>query len=58
MASYSVRINGLARVIESSDPDQPLLYGLRGLGLTAAKFGKPQRRLARRLSDLQRNSSV
>jgi len=39
MASYSVRINGFARVIESSDPDQPLLYGLRGLGLTAAKFG-------------------
>jgi hypothetical protein len=39
MASYSVRINGFARVIESSDPDQPLLYWLRGLGLTAAKFG-------------------
>jgi ferredoxin len=39
MASYSVRINGFARVIESSDHDQPLLYGLRRLGLTAAKFG-------------------
>ena len=39
MTSYGVRINGFARVIELSDPDQPLLYGLRGLGLTAAKFG-------------------
>ena len=39
MASYSIRINGSARIIETSDPDQPLLYGLRGLGLTATKFG-------------------
>jgi nicotinate dehydrogenase subunit A len=39
MASYSIRINGSARVIEATDPDQPLLYGLRGLGLTATKFG-------------------
>ena len=39
MASYGIRINGSARVIETSDPDQPLLYGLRGLGLTATKFG-------------------
>jgi len=39
MAKLHARINGFARVIESSDPDQPLLYGLRGLGLTAAKFG-------------------
>jgi len=39
MASYDVRINGFARSVESSDPDQPLLYVLRGLGLTAAKFG-------------------
>jgi nicotinate dehydrogenase subunit A len=38
-ASYRLRINGVERVIESSDPDQPLLYGLRGLGLTATKFG-------------------
>jgi nicotinate dehydrogenase subunit A len=37
-ASYRLRINGVERVIESSDPDQPL-YGLRGLGLTATKFG-------------------
>ena len=39
MASYRLRINGVERAIESSDPDQPLLYGLRGLGLTATKFG-------------------
>src|SRR5262249_18755776 len=39
MASYKVRINGFARSVESSDPDNPLLYALRGLGLTATKFG-------------------
>ena len=39
MASYNIRINGSARVVEASDPDQPLLYGLRGLGHTATKFG-------------------
>jgi nicotinate dehydrogenase subunit A len=39
MASYRLRINGVERAIEASDPDQPLLYGLRGLGLTATKFG-------------------
>ena len=39
MATYDVRINGSARAIESSDPEQPLLYVLRGLGLTATKFG-------------------
>lgn len=39
MASYAVRINGVVRAVDSSDPDQPLLYVLRGLGLTAAKFG-------------------
>ena len=39
MASYRLRINGVDRTIESPDPDQPLLYGLRGLGLTATKFG-------------------
>ena len=39
MASYRLRINGVDRTIESSDPDQPLLYGLRGIGLTATKFG-------------------
>jgi nicotinate dehydrogenase subunit A len=37
--NYRLRINGVERTIESSDSDQPLLYGLRGLGLTATKFG-------------------
>jgi len=39
MASYDLRINGSARTVESPDPDKPLLYVLRGIGLTAAKFG-------------------
>jgi len=39
MANYRLRINGFERTIEASDSDQPLLYGLRGLGLTATKFG-------------------
>jgi nicotinate dehydrogenase subunit A len=39
MASYRLRINGVERTIESSDPGEPLLYCLRGLGLTASKFG-------------------
>ncbi len=39
MDSYTVRINGFTRSVEASDPDKPLLYVLRGLGLTAAKYG-------------------
>jgi nicotinate dehydrogenase subunit A len=39
MATYSLRINGFPRSAESDDPDKPLLYVLRGFGLTAAKFG-------------------
>ncbi len=39
MASYGLRVNGFARSVESSDPEKPLLYVLRGMGLTAAKFG-------------------
>src|ERR1700751_2396700 len=39
MGAYSIRINGTDRTIASSDPDKPLLYVLRGLGLTATKFG-------------------
>ena len=39
MPSFKIRINGSDRVIDSSDPDQPLLYVLRNIGLTAAKFG-------------------
>jgi nicotinate dehydrogenase subunit A len=39
MPKYNLSVNGSARVVDSSDPDQPLLYVLRGLGLTATKFG-------------------
>ncbi len=39
MATYDLRINGSPRGTESSDPDKPLLYVLRDLGLTAAKYG-------------------
>jgi nicotinate dehydrogenase subunit A len=39
MPSYNVRINGSARSFDSLDPDKPLLYVLRGAGLTATKFG-------------------
>jgi nicotinate dehydrogenase subunit A len=39
MPNYDLRINGFARSIDSSDPEKPLLYVLRGLGLTATKFG-------------------
>ena len=39
MPSYNLRINGSARSVDSPDADKPLLYVLRGLGLTATKFG-------------------
>jgi nicotinate dehydrogenase subunit A len=39
MTTYNLRINGFARGAESADPDKPLLYVLRDLGLTAAKYG-------------------
>jgi nicotinate dehydrogenase subunit A len=39
MPSYRLRINGNERTVDSADPDKPLLYVLRGLGLTATKFG-------------------
>jgi nicotinate dehydrogenase subunit A len=39
MPSYDIRVNGQTRTIDSSDPDQPLLYVLRNLGLHAAKYG-------------------
>jgi aerobic-type carbon monoxide dehydrogenase small subunit (CoxS/CutS family) len=39
MARYDLRVNGTPRTIESSDANKPLLYVLRELGLTAAKFG-------------------
>jgi nicotinate dehydrogenase subunit A len=40
MAKYSFHVNRRAVIVESWDPDQPLLYILRNsLGLHAAKFG-------------------
>ena len=39
MPQYKLSVNGIPRVVDSPDPDQPLLYVLRGFGLTAAKFG-------------------
>ena len=39
MPSYDVRVNGAARSFDSADPDKPLLYVLRDVGLTATKFG-------------------
>jgi nicotinate dehydrogenase subunit A len=39
MPSYDLRINGFARSVDSPDPEKPLLYVLRGMGLTATKFG-------------------
>jgi nicotinate dehydrogenase subunit A len=39
MPTYDLRVNGSARRVETDDPGEPLLYVLRGLGLTAAKFG-------------------
>jgi len=39
MPRYNLRVNGSVLTVDSSDPDQPLLYVLRGLDLTATKFG-------------------
>jgi nicotinate dehydrogenase subunit A len=39
MPKYNLRLNGNAQTVDSSDADKPLLYVLRGLGLTATKFG-------------------
>ena len=39
MAKYKLRVNGKARTVDASDADKPLLYVLRGLGLTATKDG-------------------
>jgi nicotinate dehydrogenase subunit A len=40
MPSYRLRVNGKTVLVESWDPDQPLLYILRNsLGLHATKFG-------------------
>ena len=39
MPSYNLRVNGFARTAGSADPAKPLLYVLRGFGLTATKYG-------------------
>jgi len=39
MSIYRCRVNGKAVQIDSWDPQQPLLYALRGIGLTGAKIG-------------------
>ena len=39
MAKYDLHINGKAQAVESADAAKPLLYVLRELKLTAAKFG-------------------
>ena len=40
MTKLMLRINGVARTVETDDPDTPLLYVLRNdLGLTGTKFG-------------------
>src|ERR1700694_2777543 len=39
MPSYNLTVNGTVRSVDSPDADKPLLYVLRGLGLTATKFG-------------------
>ena len=40
MPSYDLRVNGSTRAVDSSDPDQPLLYVLRdNLGLKGPRFG-------------------
>lgn len=39
MQSYRLEVNGAERIVSSDDPEKPLLYVLRDLGLTAAKYG-------------------
>ena len=39
MAAYALSVNGKQQTFESDDPDKPLLYGLRDIGLTGTKFG-------------------
>ena len=50
MPTYNLRVNGLARSTETDDPKKPLLYVLRGLGLTGDEVrlrARPVRRLHR-----------
>jgi nicotinate dehydrogenase subunit A len=40
MGTYTLRVNGRDKTVDSWDPDQPLLYVLRNdLGLNGPKFG-------------------
>jgi len=39
MASYALSVNGKEQRFESGDPEKPLLYALRDIGLTGTKFG-------------------
>lgn len=39
MPRYDIRLNNSRRSVDSDDPDKPLLYVLRDIGLTATKFG-------------------
>ena len=39
MPTYTLSINGFTHSVDAPDPDKPLLYVLRDMGLTAAKFG-------------------
>ena len=39
MTSYALKVNDRDHSVESDDADKPLLYVLRGVGLTAAKYG-------------------
>lgn len=39
MPRYEIRVNGIPRLVDTLDPNQPLLYALRFLGLTSVKYG-------------------
>src|SRR5262245_31933744 len=39
MAAYALTVNGKPQSFTSDDPDKPLLYALRDIGLTGTKFG-------------------
>lgn len=39
MPTYKLKVNGAVQNVASDDPDKPLLYVLRDMGLTATKFG-------------------
>jgi nicotinate dehydrogenase subunit A len=39
MAAYTLRVNGSELSVQSDDPNKPLLYVLRDLGLRGTKFG-------------------